>query len=739
MRGVKQPRSLRWMAGGVGLMAASLAAGTAQADDAAATVDALTVIGERQTEHPYADPEAPYKTDKSASSKITEPLVDVSKSITVLSEEVIEDTGATSFRDLMRTQPGVTLGTGEGGNAFGDRIFIRGFDARNDVYVDGVRDPGVGSRETFAIEQIEILKGPSSAFGGRGTTGGAVSLISKAPQDGAFGDLEVTLGSDETRRVSLDLNREINDRVAIRVNAMVHESEVAGRDFVFANRWGLAAAVRVQATDDLTLTADYFHLSTDEMPDWGMPYDVAANRPFQVDRDNFYGILARDFRETFADIYTLRADYQFRDGLSLRSVLRYGQSANAYTASAPEQPNAVLRTVRANAKRRDAVTEYLVGQTDVTWDFKTGAADHTLVAGVEFSSEEIVNRGRAFTECATLPCAGTTTNPVQDLDNPDPTRPWSVNDGGIVSRTATSTEGAAAYVLDTVRFGDKWRVFGGLRFDTYDIDLNQVTLATNAVVQRGARSEFWNWHLGVVYKPAPYGSVYLSYGSSSNPSGEQLDSVALDYGGLDPRAVNLDPERNHAWELGAKWDLFDEHLSLTAALFRVDKTNARVALAPGAAAPVSLDGEQRVQGFEVTAAGQITPQWSVFGGLTVLEAEITSSPVPGQAGSKFPNVPETSFSLTSRYQLTDQAHLGATATYNSRRYGGTVTALTTSIPEFWRVDLFGGYQLTEKIEVTFNVLNLTDEVYYDALYRSATPFTYIAPGRSVLISIDYDF
>lgn len=739
MGGIKAPRSLRLAGTGAGLLAATLAAGAARADDAGNTVDSVEVVGERQREHPYVDPVAPYKTDRSASSKLTEPLLDVSKSVTVLSEEIIEDTGATSFRDLMRTQPGVTLGTGEGGNAFGDRIFIRGFDARNDVYVDGVRDPGVGSRETFAVEQIEILKGPSSAFGGRGTTGGAVSLISKQPQDGTFGDVEVTLGSDDTRRATIDYNHEFDERWAVRLNAMIHDSEVAGRDFVFNDRWGVAAAVRFQATDRLTLSADYFHLQTDELPDWGVPYDVSTNQPFQVDRTNFYGILDRDFRKTFADIYTVRADYAASDALSFRSVLRYGQSANQYTASAPEQPNLAAGTVRANAKRRDAITEYLVNQTDGTWRFSTGGAEHALVAGFELSREEILNRGRAFTECATVPCTGATGNPVQYLFHPDPTRPWASTDNGITSRTNTETNSAAVYVLDTVKFGERWQLFGGLRWDRYEIDLRQLSLATNVTTQRDASSEFLNWHFGVVYKPALNGSIYLSYGSSSNPSGEQLDSTGLDYGGLDPRTVNLDPERNHAYELGTKWNLFDAHLNVTAAVFRVDKDNARVALAPGAGSPVALAGEQRVQGVEFTASGQITPQWSVFGGLTLLDAEITSSPVAGQAGSKFPNVPETSFSLTNRFQASERLHLGATATYNSERYGGTVTALNTFIPEYWRVDLFGGFQLTDRIELTFNVLNLTDEVYYDALYRSATPFTYIAPGRSVLVTVDYDF
>lgn len=732
--GLKAPKSLRLGAGA--LLAATLSAGAAKADDAG---DSVNVTGYR-LEHPYADPDAPYKTNRSASAKITQDLLDLSKSVSVLSEQVIHDSGATSFRDLMRTQPGVTLGTGEGGNAFGDRIFIRGFDARNDVYVDGVRDPGVGSREVFDIEQIEILKGPSSTFGGRGTTGGTVSLISKQPQmAGNFGDVELTLGTDQTRRAILDLNRIVSDKLTVRLNAMVHRSDVAGRDYVFNNRWGVAAAIRYQPVEQLVLGADYFHLDTDELPDWGVPYDIANNRPFQVDRNNFYGVLARDFRETFADIVTAKATWDPTGAVSLRTILRYGRSGNAYTASAPEQPNITAGTVRANAKRRDADTDYLVNQTDATFRFNLGPVQHVVVAGLEVSNEQILNRGRSFTECAVLPCTGATANPVMDLFHPNAAIPWTVNDNGVVSLTDTDVSSRAGYLLDTIRIGERLELLGGVRYDVYEPTLTQTSIATGAVTRRSARSSFWNWHVGVTYKPAPNGSLYASIGSSSNPSGEQLDSVSLDYGGLDPRIVNLAPERNRAYEIGTKWDLFEGHLNLTAALFRIEKVNARAPVAPGNTAAVVLLGKQRAQGIELGASGAISDRWSVFGGLTLLDAKITESPQAAQVGAKFPNVPSTSFNLTTRYKLTDKAHIGGTATYNSRRHGGTVAAQSTQIPSYWRLDLFGGYQLTGRVLVSFNILNLTDEVYYDALYRSATPFTYVAPGRSAQVKFDYHF
>jgi catecholate siderophore receptor len=742
MTGEKRPGSLRseWAisAALLGAMSAAAPATALEAADAAES-EPIIVVGQRADANPYADPEAPYKIDRLASDLFTEPVLDTPKGVTVLGSDLLEDLGVDTFREIFRSQPGVTLGTGEGGNAFGDRIFIRGFDARNDVYVDGVRDPGVGTRETFAVQQIEILRGPSSAFGGRGTTGGAVSLVSKQPTEGTWGDIDVTLGSDNTHRVTVDANRAFSDAFQVRVNLMAHESDVAGRDWVFSDRWGAALAAQWRPIEPLELGFDYFHLSTDYLPDWGVPYDVAANQPFQVDRRNFYGVLDRDFGETFSDIYTLRADYDFSDNARLHTILRYGQSGNAYTASAPEQPNNTTAvpgfppgawTVAANAKRRDAVTDYWTHQTQLTLDFDAGGLAHALVVGYDLSHEETLNRQRAFTECAVLPCTGLAANPRLDLYNPDNTIPFG-SDTTITARTTINTDTAALFAIDTVEFGPHWQLMAGVRYDDYEVETEGLT------PNRRSDSEFLSWHAGLVYKPTEASTVYLSYSTSANPPCEQLDALAIDYGGCDTRVVGFDPIDNQSIELGGKINLFDEHFMLTGAIFQIERSGVPVATG-GGISPLGLQ-DQEVVGLELTASGNITDDWSLFGGLTLLDTEVTESPIAAQVGLPFPNVAETSFSLTSRYEITDRLYLGGVATYQGEKFGGTITAGSTSIPDYWRFDLFGGYQINDTVALSFNVLNATDEVYYDALYRSATPFTYIAPGRSLLVTLDFDF
>ena len=216
------------------------------AADGTLTLPAVQVQGQTQTvpdANPYADPTAPYKSDRLSSSKFTAPVLDTPRSVTILTKEVLDDKKATSLREIGRSTAGVTLGSGEGGNAFGDRFFIRGFDARNDVFVDGVRDPGVSIRENFNTEQVEIMRGPASSFAGRGTTGGAINIATKQAGDVNFSTVELTGGfTDGTQRATFDVNRKLSPGVSLRLNGLVQGAKVAGRDYTVDNRNGVAVA-----------------------------------------------------------------------------------------------------------------------------------------------------------------------------------------------------------------------------------------------------------------------------------------------------------------------------------------------------------------------------------------------------------------------------------------------------------------------------------------------------------------
>jgi catecholate siderophore receptor len=194
--------------------------------------------------NPYADAAAPYKSDRLAGTKFSEKLVDTPRTVTVLTKEILDDKNATSLKEVARTTAGVTLGTGEGGNAFGDRFFIRGFDVRNDIFVDGVRDPAVSIRENFFTEQVEILRGPASSFAGRGTAGGAINIVTKQATDRNFYKVETTFGTDQTKRVTVDVNQVISPTLSLRTGGLFQDANVAGRNYVTDDRWGAMGALK---------------------------------------------------------------------------------------------------------------------------------------------------------------------------------------------------------------------------------------------------------------------------------------------------------------------------------------------------------------------------------------------------------------------------------------------------------------------------------------------------------------
>jgi catecholate siderophore receptor len=392
----------------------------------------------------------------------------------------------------------------------------------------------------------------------------------------------------------------------------------------------------------------------------------------------------------------------------------------------------------------------------VRFDFDTAGIGHKLVVGGEISREEVENRPlqQALSETVGAPIVPAV--PIRvNLFDPNPNTPWVSASGAPLvaapsgARTTVSIDSKALFALDTIEITPKLQISAGIRYDNFDMKVNSIAAPTAGnpppqAVDLGRKDEFVNWNAGIVYKPIPSVSLYVSAATSSNPSGEQTDGAAASYGGLTAQNVNLSPEKNQAYEVGMKWQP-GGHLMLTAALFRTTKNNARVTPAGGTnATPLELTGKQRAQGIEFSASGNITRAWSVYGGFVLLDTEVLETPNPANLGARFPNQPKTSGSLLTTYKVTDGLTLGGQVSYYSKRYGGNnlsnsagtvvggVVAAQPTLPAYWRFDATARVKLTDMLELQINGLNLTDKRYFEALYQSATPFSYQAPGRSVL-------
>lgn len=746
----------------MGALSASLFPAAAQAQTETRDNRQIIVTGERPSDaNPDADPDAPYRVQRSSNGRLTEEVRDTPRSVTIIPKEVIEDVGAQSFRDLTRSIPGVTLGTGEGGNAFGDRIFIRGFEARNDIYIDGMRDPGVSSREIFAVEQVEIVRGPSSFLGGRGTTGGAVSLQSKTPLESNFIIGEGSIGTENLYRSTLDINQNFGEDFAIRLNGLYHNADTPGRDYVGSERYGVAAALSWTPAPGFEISADYYHFRHDGMSDYGHPFDPDTQEPFVINGDNFYGVVGRDFLRNGSDIGTIALRYEANETISLRSISRYGETYNRYVVSVPRSPcrfaldanNSCTNagpelpmdqwTVAIGAPQRNAVSTYYANITDATLNFETGGIGHTVVTGFEYANERVANRRFLIPEFVEddsgnpIPVPG---NFVRNLLNPDPVLGFNVPVAlDPTPATVTEVDSMSVFLIDTIKFSPHFEALVGVRYDSYDIDqfsparvFRGTPLPASEI---GNSVSFLNYQAALTYKPIEPLTIYGSFSTSSNPSGEQLDSTSNTYGGLAANTANLQPERNTAWEAGIKFEPNDD-LLLTFAVFHITKDNAREEVQPGV---FELVGEQRSQGIELSATGNPMPGVSIFAGYAFVDAEISDSVNAGDIGTRFANIPRHTASLLTTFEPFDGFTIGGQVFYRSRIYGGTLGAGTPSVPGYVRFDAVARYRVTDQIEVRLNVLNLTDERYYDAIYRSGSPFSYIAPGRSAFLTLTAGF
>lgn len=738
--------------------------------------------------NPYADPAAPYKVDHvQAGGKFPEKLVDTPKSITVLSKEVLEDKNATTLKQAILSTAGVTLGSGEGGNAFGDRFFIRGFDARNDIFIDGVRDSGVSVRENFFTEQVEILRGPGSTFSGRGVAGGAINIVTKEAKTGkSFYNMDTTFGTDQTKRVTLDVNQVIDPTLAIRAGGLFQDANVAGRDFVKDNRNGAFVATTWKPTDTVKVTANYIHTELTGVPDFGVPYyrpstTSTAGGPFPdfgVNRNNWYGQINRDFYRTGQDIGTLNAEVQITPDLMVSNKFRASRSTQSYVGTLPESPVIATplsaSTLTMNPQSRLQITDVLANQTEATYKFQDGAGfKHTALAGIEVDRERssidkflgLTSEGSGVTVTPSGSPTGVSVFSPQDTYLPGKALALA----GLPTKIGIDT--VSGYVMDSANYRDLLILNGGFRYDNYKINTSGYG-TVGGVTQFGQQSaEFLipNFNLGLTLKPAPNGSVYVAYATSANPVGAEFDGTSTAYGGLNPvlpggNTQIFGPEKNKAIELGTKWELFDRHLLLTAALFETTKENARESQNITAATTsipagctfspptgvtsvscITAGAAYRIRGIDLGVGGKITDKWSVFGGLVLMQSEVTQSLAPSANKALYPtnvgrplaNIAHESFSLLSKYQLNDTWELGGQAVYRSKIYGGTLLAANqgTSLPSYWRFDVFAEAKINQNWQVKLFVNNIFDKRYYDALYQSAAPFVLEAPGRAAYLVI----
>ncbi|UFQ98369.1 TonB-dependent receptor [Pseudomonas wenzhouensis] len=717
----------------IGVAVASLALPVMAAESV--KLDSVTVKGERQEG---------FKTSESSSVKYTAPLLDTPQTVTVVPQKVIAQQQALSLRQVLSNVSGITFTAGEGGGGSGDSINIRGFGANANMQIDGLRDSTQTNRtDTFNIESVEVIKGPNSVFGGSGTTGGSINQVTKAPVQRDFTRLGASLGTDSYHRLTLDSNQTLEDvgvDSAFRLNLMTHENDVPGREQIDRKRWGIAPSLALGLSEDTRLTLSYFHQTDDQLPDYGVPA-IDGKKIAGVDRDAYFGWKNLDKDDIKTDAFTVKFEHTFNDSLSLQNLTRYSLIDRNTVISASHVnttgvPAGNYRPAGPQAYGRDINSELLINQTNLRADFETLGLLHSLATGVEVSREHFdlktYNHGLG-SGAAAYPGNG------YSLDNPPGYWAGPANKT-FTADTSTRLDNQAVYVFDTIALNPQWDVNLGLRYDWIEGDYESTALPSGALTTLDTRDEKLSGRAGLVYKPTDNGRIYVAYGTSFNPSAEFLVTTG---GGVSAATADLSPEKNKTWELGTKWELLDKRLEVDAALFRVEKSNARETMADGS---TQLAGEQRVQGIELGLTGHITEQWDVFANYTVLSSETlkAADTAAGIAreGQALANTPPRSFNLWTVYELPAGWSLGYGARYVSER--NVSSSGSAKLDAYWLHNAMVGYAVNENLDLQLNLNNLFDEDYVERVRQ--TPGTSArssaieyGDGRSAILSATYSF
>ncbi len=709
-----------------------------------------------------------YNHINSGDLRRTAPLFETPQVINVLTQDQIQDSGSTDLKEILSAQAGVTLGTGENGNAFGDRYIIRGHEARSDVFVDSLRDPGMTTRESFATERVEIAKGPSATFAGRGTSGGAVnSITKKASTAYNFGRADLGIGTDDYTRLTLDYNLTISDAAAVRINALTADETKPGREGIERSREGLQLSSVFNATDKLSFIADAYYLNAEDLPDLGSYFDRNARHPIE---DIPVYAQQEDFLDSEVSTFTLRTEYSFSDTLRIYNASRVGQTENEYittglrgsTRDATDPLAPGESTLSLSTHQGWQQVDYAANQLNLFWNTSFIGFENNWVFGLEYSDESVDNgtfdvNNTGATNCVVGGRRGA--SPSYCIVDGDGNYLENITE--LMARSYTRSDADAlfniktvsAYIMDTLYLSESTNIFFGLRQDKYDYSNSVSQRAVDGLLPYEYSDSDFNGHLGVVQDVVENGNIYLSYSTATNINGGESDLGAnCGYGGLcgtPEQAVEASPEKVENIELGTKWMLHNEELMLSAALFQMTKSDVMENVGGDYDTLGSLNtGKNRVQGLEFGAVGEITDKLSVQFSAAIMDSEVLESYNSDNIGLALSNFADKSAYLQLRFKATDKIAVGGSTSYQSEMYGGQPDSAagyddenqrySIVVPSYSLVNLFAQYTATESFTIRANIGNLFDKEYWTAGYRSGA-FMYLGDARNIRMTLTYEF
>jgi catecholate siderophore receptor len=651
---------------------------------------------------------------------LPETIQNTAQSINVVTEQVIRDQQASSLVDALKNVPGITLNSGEGGS-HGDAVNLRGFPAADDFYLDGLRDTGFYTRDTFDVDSVEVYKGPASTLFGRGSTGGVINQVTKTPKLSDFASGAITVGGKDETRLVADGNYAFAPDAAFRLNLMDFDAGVEDRDFVKNQRWGVAPSVALGIGGSTSLTLDYLHQQEDDIPDYGVPF--AAGRPVPVPRQTYYGLPADDRYQARVDVGTIRLDHDFGDGLSFTENARAGnywfnsrETAPHYDPSGlipPPTASTNLGTVDTYRDRPSVqgTVKTLMSDSELSYHLRSGLFDNTVTAGVDLDREDadLVRFANQISQIAPTP-----------ILDPNPFEAFPGRQTAITQTPDTHTDTVGLSLIDNLNIGDHWNIVAAVRYDRFHATLNEPI--TNKHFDH--TDDITDPRVAVVYKIDPQTSLYISYGTSFDPSAENLSLSASN--------TALPPEKDRTFEAGAKALVLHDKLSLTAALFSTEMTNARIT-DPTNPSLQALAGNLKVNGFELDAQGHLTDKLEVIAGYTHLEGRSSGLAGTGVTVGAIQNMAPNAANLWLIYEANEAFKGGVGLNYLDARPADV--AATAHIPAYTTIDGMLSYRINPHLSLQLNAYNLADTYYYTNAYFSSPTENHVLPGAGRTITL----
>jgi catecholate siderophore receptor len=685
-----------------------------------------------------------FNANSSALNKLSADLHDVPQSVVVVNKALMQSQGASSLADALRNVAGITLGGAEGGQ-IGNNINLNGFSARTDIYLDGFRDHSQYYCDTFALEQVEVLMGPSSMLFGRGSTGGVINQVSKRANLKESTEISASATTNGMVRSTADYNHPLSETSALRLSAMAQNGKATTRDQTDVQDFGLASSyvTGIGTPTEITLSALIQH--NHDMPDYGVP--PLNGHPVKVDRNTAYGLNSDRANQDVAAL-SATINHKISPDVVLRNQTQFNYVRTSAVETAPNTIGTVSASgftplplsslyVRGQSHDRDIRDYSIFNQTELSAKLNTGSIKHDLLIGVElghdgYDNQNYYRNGSCNGVALNAPSTVTGYNDCIPLVNPGYSAAGSQVASVAGNRAGGSANTLAAYVNDTVTLAPEFKLVGGLRYDRYIASItnslnsaNAPAAAKNTTLPYAQQTiNFTSVRLGGIWEPSAAQSYYLSYGTSFNPSLEQLTGTT--------GQQNLAPEKNRSYELGGKWDVANDSLSLNATIFQIKKANARSLIATGV---YKLDGTVRVNGARAGATGRITKDWQIALGYTYLDAKIIqASALDGTLGKVPANTPKNTLTSWATYKLAPHWEIGGGATYMSQRYASNANVV--QVGGYTRWDATAAYT-QPKYNIRLNLFNLANKMYYDALIPSDGGRAVPGTGRSALLSVNY--